>query len=545
MKKDLKNRHKMENSNNNQVDLSDLFPERIELLETLSDKIMNFNFVHNKYENLQNIFLIESGFGTGKTFFAKKLNEYLISKQINSVYFSAWENDYEKEPFNIISKYILKELININNKIIEQTKDFIKNKFLKIIKYFANKEYDISIGNSFVGEINTTFNPQEFIDNLKDTTDPIQDFKKELQNLINKLFNNKLILIIDELDRCRPDYAMKLLEIIKHFFDIEGLIIICLANKCVLNNSIKSLYNFDNNNSNSEDYILKFFFDKIILSPIDYEQYIITTLFDKLHLKTNISKNLLTEINYSNNNFYFLKESILELTKVNNNKISCRELYCIIEKIVDFYNKFKNDKKDIYWNYVVKQISKIYFERSNRRINSSSYDEFSINLMNEITIFEERNNYDIDKLKLLNQKNKFDNYYTFNDDKFYQHFLTIINENESKIIFGMTEYDAIKYKNYKNGETLAILDFNKYFEKAKIRMECLNNIIHNYQHDLYIINHLNELKKTVEELDKKVYIFQYKYGDIDKLTQVQLLAKQKYIDDVINDIFLIKKLILD
>jgi len=35
---------------------------------------------------------------------------------------------------------------------------------------------------------------------------------------------SKVIIIVDELDRCRPDYAIRVLEIIKHLFDVNGYI---------------------------------------------------------------------------------------------------------------------------------------------------------------------------------------------------------------------------------------------------------------------------------------------------------------------------------
>lgn len=196
--------------------LDDLFPQRQELLVSLKEKINNFSFAkHNIYDNIENVILIESDFGTGKTFFAKKLNDYLKS-DLDSIYFSAWENDYEEQPFIVISKYILKELIRKEN-IIEQTEDFIKNTFKKITTYILNKDIHIKLGTDTkmaTADLETTFNINELINCIKEKNDPIKEFKCNLEKLINKLKDKKLVLIIDELDRCRPDYAMKVLEVI-------------------------------------------------------------------------------------------------------------------------------------------------------------------------------------------------------------------------------------------------------------------------------------------------------------------------------------------
>lgn len=265
--------------------LDDLFPDRRELLLNLFEKIQDFNFeIYNDFESLKNIILIDSPFGTGKTFFAKTLKRYLEKENINSIYFDAWENDYEKEPFIVISKHIFKELMK-NESILKRAESFIKEKFFKLIENIFDRDFDINFG-IYTKKIkvgcNTTINLKEvFIDNLKEPKDPIEEFKDGLGKLIEDLDNKKLVLIIDELDRCRPDYAMKLLEIVKHFFNIKGLIIIVFENKKALNNSIKSLYNFDNEDNIEENYTLKFFSEEIKLSPINYEKFIIDKLYNE------------------------------------------------------------------------------------------------------------------------------------------------------------------------------------------------------------------------------------------------------------------------
>ena len=52
----------------------------------------------------------------------------------------------------------------------------------------------------------------------------------------------KLVVVIDELDRCRPDYALSLLEIIKHFFNVPGVHFVLGVNLKELQNSVKARY---------------------------------------------------------------------------------------------------------------------------------------------------------------------------------------------------------------------------------------------------------------------------------------------------------------
>ena len=86
---------------------------------------------------------------------------------------------------------------------------------------------------------------KEFINTFIEHDDYLIAFKKSLKNFIASIPAHRLVVIVDELDRCRPDYAMKTLEIIKHFFDIEGLFIIVPTNERSLQKCVKALYGID------------------------------------------------------------------------------------------------------------------------------------------------------------------------------------------------------------------------------------------------------------------------------------------------------------
>ncbi|HSW59792.1 MAG TPA: P-loop NTPase fold protein, partial [bacterium] len=59
----------------------------------------------------------------------------------------------------------------------------------------------------------------------------LDSLKSSLSEVIQSFPNKKLVFIIDELDRCRPDYAIGVLERIKHFFEVDGLIFVIAMNR--------------------------------------------------------------------------------------------------------------------------------------------------------------------------------------------------------------------------------------------------------------------------------------------------------------------------
>ncbi|WP_299984618.1 P-loop NTPase fold protein [uncultured Ruegeria sp.] len=67
---------------------------------------------------------------------------------------------------------------------------------------------------------------------------------------------NKLIIVVDELDRCRPDYALSLLETTKHVFDVEGVHFVLGVNLTQLQNSVKARYG---SGTEAEAYLQKFY----------------------------------------------------------------------------------------------------------------------------------------------------------------------------------------------------------------------------------------------------------------------------------------------
>lgn len=80
----------------------------------------------------------------------------------------------------------------------------------------------------------------------------MEDFRSAIANLSKK---QPLVFIVDELDRCRPDYSLSLLEIIKHFFDVPHVHFVLGANLKALQNSVKVRYG---NDIDAELYLQKF-----------------------------------------------------------------------------------------------------------------------------------------------------------------------------------------------------------------------------------------------------------------------------------------------
>jgi hypothetical protein len=75
----------------------------------------------------------------------------------------------------------------------------------------------------------------------------VVEFKEKLTRLIGLLTEHAgalvpLFVFIDELDRCRPSYALRLLEEVKHIFGISGVVYVISTNIDQLQNSVCAVY---------------------------------------------------------------------------------------------------------------------------------------------------------------------------------------------------------------------------------------------------------------------------------------------------------------
>lgn len=318
---------------------------------TFEDDLFNRK---NFWESLANLILnswnesltisIDANWWEWKTTFLKMWKNYLISdrnteaKRLNVIYFDSFKNDYIEDPFIPLFWEI------INNFWLD--KKTLKDKWINLIKWILpllwkvwarwvmkwdNEQIDNDLEKliewDIVSQIWKTL--EEYI--KKDSL--VKDFKLTVEKLIEEKW--QIIFIIDELDRCRPDFALRLLERIKHFFDIKGLYFVLWINKKQILNYINKIYW----NIESEEYLQKFIdietnlHKNISERNNDYEKYI-----DYLMKK---------QYNYIFNPFSERIKSMIELFWFlsKHYSVSFRELEKIFNYLALTYKSLKDPNK--------------------------------------------------------------------------------------------------------------------------------------------------------------------------------------------------------
>lgn len=218
--------------------------------------------------------VIDGDWGTGKTEFCFKLvNLYKENirdsvedkiKNTTIIYFDAFENDYLNNPLisllSTITNSLEKSNLKLRNKFISDIKTIFKNIPIVTLQTASN----IVLGQEvtqFGKDLLKNQTPKNIIDVFTEIKHNMSSLKFILRSIA---VNNPIILFIDELDRCRPDYTLKFLEIIKHTFDIPNIKFVFILNK-------KQLIPIIQNTYGNEIYLDKFFKLEISLQNIFFK----------------------------------------------------------------------------------------------------------------------------------------------------------------------------------------------------------------------------------------------------------------------------------
>ncbi len=234
---------------------------------------------------------IDSIWGTGKTFFVKQLKMVLeayndhveidsnerdrIKKVFEKyekqepkefelqpefcVYYDAWMHDNDVDPVLSIVYEIIKEY----GEILPQKRE--KGDFSKVLtsisKIVSGRDY---------GELLETIEGKDVFQEIKNQR-KLDDSIRDFFNILGVEKGNRVIIIIDELDRCSPNYSILLLERIKHYFNIESITFIFSVNLKEVRHSIIKHYGdgFD-----ADRYLDRFFDIKLSLPEVDISNYI-------------------------------------------------------------------------------------------------------------------------------------------------------------------------------------------------------------------------------------------------------------------------------
>jgi hypothetical protein len=210
---------------------------------------------------------VDGQWGSGKTVFLKMWAGELRKQNIPVAYFDAFANDHNEDAFSAIAQALISLARSSEPKVSAATRSFVaasggiarllaKGAFKTALRVASQGIVDDQLLQSWTKTVEDQASnvTDELVDRLlreQEAKDQLMtQFREALVRLplvLTQLRNPEaksapLVIIIDELDRCRPTFAIQVLESIKHFFSVERTHFVLGLHTEQLQHSIKAVY---------------------------------------------------------------------------------------------------------------------------------------------------------------------------------------------------------------------------------------------------------------------------------------------------------------
>lgn len=207
---------------------------------------------------------INGAWGSGKSFVLGLIEEKLSKKQEYIIIkYDAWENTFYSDPLIAILSCVI-DGIEEKLYLVERTEEKVKKAAKTGVNTLAKLSTKIEKLKAVIEGIKAI---------IKDFHNPIDtaaldDFKsyqkllKATKEILNEITQageyrekqTKLVILVDEIDRCLPDEQLKILERLHHLFDVKNCAVIVAMNCACIANVVKNVYDMD-----GSEYLRKFF----------------------------------------------------------------------------------------------------------------------------------------------------------------------------------------------------------------------------------------------------------------------------------------------
>lgn len=224
---------------------------------------------------------ITGEWGSGKTTFLKMWKQSLEDQHYPTVLLNAWETEWAEDPLIAVVACIRRSCKQEDSKealndILRVAKGFVQ-KPLQMARTFGRGAID-----NYLGDVSQTIAEQmgQAFDQAVASFDGKEQSMETLKDALETLAWNvnqgndsgkPLVFIIDELDRCKPDYAVRMLEVLKHFFVVRNIVFVCAIDKKHLEDSICGFYGSEK--MNAAEYLRRFFELEINLPSPNYSKF--------------------------------------------------------------------------------------------------------------------------------------------------------------------------------------------------------------------------------------------------------------------------------
>jgi len=211
---------------------------------------------------------LNGAWGTGKTFFLRRFMVQWESNNGKALYFNAWEDDNLDDPLVALIGQLWPLL---KPAALQGLVKDLKECAWPLIKKLGLARLGIE-GKDVASPAKNAF--EEYSERTACRQHLKECLSKIAEHYASETPSRPLLFIIDELDRCRPTFAVELLERIKHLFSIKHMVFLVGVDLEQIKSSIQSVYG----NIDAENYLHRFFDVTLCLKEPRYKNFVYTYL---------------------------------------------------------------------------------------------------------------------------------------------------------------------------------------------------------------------------------------------------------------------------
>ena len=184
--------------------------------------------------------------GQARRPFSKSGNNISATKNSRSSVSMRGRPTFQTIPFIALSDAISQELAQFQDGSFGSRIDDAAKHAIRAMRWVAPVVVKAATGVSIDIPHQPASYAEKRLSGYRDALKALEDFSDKLREVASELAEAKtglpLVVVIDELDRCRPSYAVELLEVAKHIFSADNIVFVLAVNRSQLSHSVRALY---------------------------------------------------------------------------------------------------------------------------------------------------------------------------------------------------------------------------------------------------------------------------------------------------------------
>ena len=332
------------------------------------------------------VIVLDGAWGTGKSVFVQQWAGLLRRRRHPVVYFDAFAHDHLDDAFTPLFGELLRAQASSGHSLAS-SRDRLVAIAARLLRAMPGLVTDIAVRTATGGAVTTTDIREvseraeakrgdavrimeQRLTHVNNHMDSVRQFRTALEQAVAELTSRDekppLVFIIDELDRCRPTYALSVLERMKHVFGADGICFVLVTHLTELERMVERAYGL----KNTDVYLHKFYHHQF-----DFEKLLIRGS-EKLRLR--YLKYLATELEIGRDPNHLANKTIGDLIRVHDVSLRGQERIMVNQALLETAIPARAGSSTQYWSDIAPSLTVMrHVDASLFRLASSKRLTFS------------------------------------------------------------------------------------------------------------------------------------------------------------------------